>query len=152
MPVGCRPASLMTISQYCIMPEVSESFKRANAVFVGRVVEITPPNAKHINMPLPRSYTIKFRVEKSWKGTKYRRHFSVLSAHGANEELAFPIVRLGEKYLVFTDPLYFDGVAKRKWSRISSCSRTKLLTNATEDLRRLESLYPLMKARNRAKP
>ena len=138
--------------QYCVMPEVPESFKRANAAFVGVVVEITPPNAKDINRPLPRSHTIKFRVEKSWKGTRSGRYFSVLWAHGANEELAFPIVHLGEKYLVFADPVYFNGVSQRRWSLISSCSRTKLLTNAPEDLQRLESIHPLRKVENRTKP
>lgn len=135
--------------QYCIMPELSESFERAHAVFVGEVVEIIPPNPRNDIAVLRRSYTVKFRVEKSWKGTKVRRLFSVQSAHGANEELAFPVVHPGEKYLVFADPLYFDGVPQRKWSRISACSRTKLLSNASEDLRRLESGYASSKAKNR---
>ena len=127
--------------QFCIMPELLESFKEAHAVFVGEVVEIIPPDAKEYHeRRLGRSYTIKFRVERAWKGVRARHTFSVESDHGANTELAFPVVHLGEKYLVFADPLYFDGVPQKKWSGISACNRTKLLSNAAEDLKKLDSI------------
>jgi hypothetical protein len=138
--------------QYCIMPELSESVQRAHAVFAGEVVEIIPPNPEYRDAYLRQAYTIKFSVEKSWKGAKNLRHFSVLSDHGANREMAFPVVHLGEKYLVFADPLYFDGVPQKGWSRISLCSRTKLLDDASEDLRRLETVCPTRKAKKQAKP
>src|SRR5215467_16049578 len=93
--------------QYCIMPELSESVRRAHAVFWAKWLKITPPNPDYREAYLRQAYLIKFRVEKAWKGTKSRHFFSVLSDQGANRELAFPVVHLGEKYLVFADPLYF---------------------------------------------
>ena len=137
---------------FCVMREFSDSFKRSHAVFVGVVVKITPSSTKDSPDPrLGQYYNIRFRVEKSWKGTRSGRYFTVQSDHGANTEMAFPVVHLGEKYLVFADPIYFNGVPQKKWSGISKCNRTKLLGDASEDLQRLESL-PLRKAKNRAKP
>lgn len=141
------------VGLFCIMPEFPDSFKQAHAVFVGVVVKITPSSTKDSQDPrLGQYYNIRFRVEKSWKGTRYGRYFTVQSDHGAKTELAFPVVHLGEKYLVFADPIYFNGVPQRQWSGVSACNRTKLVSKASEDLRRLETLYPLRKAKNRAKP
>jgi hypothetical protein len=140
-----------SVPQFCTMPELSESVERAHAVFLGEVVEITPPGSQPVEARLRDAYTIKFKVEKSWKGTKPRHYFSVSSDHGARQAFAFPVVHLGEKYLVFADPLYFDGVPQKKWSGISACNRTKILSKASEDLRRLDSGYAPSKAKIRGK-
>lgn len=125
---------------FCIIPEFPNAFKQAHAVFVGEVVEIIPPEARNYREPrLGRAYTIEFKVEKAWKGVRTGKTFRVESDHGATV-IAFPVVHLGEKYLVFADPIYFGGVPQKKWSVISACNRTKLVSKAGEDLRNLDSL------------
>jgi hypothetical protein len=123
---------------FCIMPEVPQAVKQANAVFVGEVSGITDPLTKDDKAPPPgRFYIIKFKVEKSWKGVAFFPEVSVLSAQGGDECFAYPAVHKGEKYLVFADPFYLNGVLQKRWSIITACNRTKLLGNAVEDLKRL---------------
>lgn len=122
---------------FCIMPEVPPAVEQASAVFVGEVSEIIEPVSKNDKASTGHFYVIKFKVVKSWKGVTFFREISVLSAQGAGECFAYPAVHKGEKYLVFADPYYSNGVLLKEWSIITSCNRTKLLSNAAEDLKRL---------------
>jgi len=125
-------------ARFCILPEVPEAVERARAVFVGEVSEIIEPLTKDKKAPPPdRFYIIKFKVLQSWKGTTFFSEFSVLSAQGGHECFAYPAVKKGEKYLVFADPLYVDGIRQEGWSLITTCNRTKALSIAADDLKRL---------------
>ncbi len=125
---------------YCSVPSVPKGVTRAGAVFVGEVTEIIDPRTSDEHAPPPgRFYTIKFKVEKSWKGV-VAQEINVLSAQGRYGCLAFPPVSKGEKYLVFADPLYFDGALRKGWLIITICNRTKPLANAAQDIIKLESL------------
>lgn len=95
---------------FCAMPDVPKAYEQATAVFVGKVVEIVPPRTSDENRPLAdRFYTLKFKVEKSWKGSFPSLEISVLSGQG-DGCLSYPVVKVGEKYLVYADPVLNDGV------------------------------------------
>jgi hypothetical protein len=125
----------------CIVPDVKDALKQADAVFVGRVKEIIEPKTAPTALAGERKFfTIMFEVEQSWKGATFAKEFAVLSAHGADECFAFPKVKKGERYLVYADPLFQDGVRQTGWSVITNCGRTVLSTNAAADIRTLNSL------------
>lgn len=125
---------------YCSVPSVPKAVSRAGAVFVGEVTEIIEPRTSDDKAPPPgRFYTIKFKVEKSWKGVA-SSDVAVLSAQGRYGCLAYPPVSKGEKYLVFADPFYFNGAFQKDWLIITTCNRTKLLANASEDVKRLDGI------------
>jgi hypothetical protein len=112
---------------FCLVDDVPEAFQRAGAVFAGRVVQIIPPKTRDMKRPLiDRSYTIKFRVEESWKGQP-SDEIKVLLIQGPIECLSSPGVSVGERYLVYADPLYGDANLKSSLLGISVCSRTALL-------------------------
>jgi hypothetical protein len=132
----CAPsASVCT----CIIPEVKDALKRADAVFIGEVKEIIKPGNSQITAsPQSKFYIIKFEVKKTWKGPAFLTEFSVLSAHG-NGCFAYPPVKKGERYVVFADPLEHE-VREIKWSIITRCSRTNLSAKSEQDIRSLNSL------------
>jgi hypothetical protein len=109
----------------CLRPEVPGAFKQAKAVFLGEVVDIVEPNTTDETAPLPgRFFTIKFKIQKSWKGIAFgTQEFSVLSAQGHYGCFAFPSVTKGETYLVYADPAY----RAENWSVITICSRSTVL-------------------------
>ena len=107
---------------FCIIPEVPDALKRAKAVFLGEVVDIIEPKTTDENAPLPgRFFTIKFKIQRSWKGVVAgTREFSILSANGRYGCFAFPPVAKGETYLVYADPVY----RAENWGIITFCTRT----------------------------
>jgi len=114
-------------SCFCAIPEVTESFAQADAVFIGKVVDIVKPKTFDAKAPLSdRLYTIRFKVEKSWKGEPSTEK-SVLTAQGEFGCFAYPAVGKGERYLVYGDPAYDDDVKLKGVLAISSCNRTALL-------------------------
>jgi hypothetical protein len=130
LAVGCiafcpRP----TRACYCIPPEVSESFKRARAVFLGEAIDIIEPKAFNENAPLAdRAFTIKFKVLRSWKGVPLgTAEFSILwltncyACPACYECPALP--SLNERYLVYANP--FSG--SETWSLVTWCSRTMVV-------------------------
>ena len=107
---------------YCVKPDAPEAFARAQAVFVGQVIDITDPRSILPEDPASeRLFTVKFRVERGWKGAPFSGEVNVLSAQG-NGRCAHPPVSVGERYLIYAESA--DG-----WPMISSCSRTALVTD-----------------------
>ena len=105
-------------SRRCLIEPKSPkgTLKNSNAVFSGEVLEIR----SGVNF-----LEARFRVEHSWKGVE-AEEVSVLTENTAES----PHYRVGEKYLVFAgvrDGKLFTG----------SCSRTKRLQYAGEDLKQL---------------
>lgn len=77
---------------FCSVPDLPKAYEQANAVFVGEVVGIIPPRTSDEKAPLAdRFYTIKFEVEKSWKGVS-SREVSVLSGQGKVGCLSDPAI------------------------------------------------------------
>lgn len=110
---------------FCAIPEVSEAYKNANAVFLGEVVEIIEPKNSEENGAISdRSFTITFKIERSWKGVPFAAsEFSVLSAQGQYGCFAFPPVKRGEQYLVYADPAFDSGT----WSVVTNCNRSTVV-------------------------
>jgi len=143
-----------TLACSCAMPDVPEALNRANAVFIGEVAEIIEPlTSDEKALPPGRFFTIKFKVEKSWKGVAIAsREISVLSAQGRYGCFAYPPVSKGERYLVYAEPAYVDGGSSEDWSIITNCTRTspmrlKLWYEADidpyEDMKKLDDLLML---------
>ena len=127
-----------TLTCFCVTPDVPEAFDRASAVFVGEVAEIIEPRTSDEKAPLPgRFFTIKFKVEKSWKGVpSASREISVLSAQGRYGCFAYPPVSKGERYLVYADPAQGDG--GKGWSIITTCNRTSPIRFSLQDRRDID--------------
>ena len=84
---------------YCLRPDVSKAFAEAKAVFVGEVVKVVPPTGGKTG-PLPgRAYKITFNIERSWKGMPFGQ-IDVWALDG-NYEAAMPLMKVGERYLVY---------------------------------------------------
>jgi len=112
---------------FCAVPEVPEAFDQARAIFIGEVIEIVEPTTYDEKASLPgRLYVIRFKVEKSWKGVS-ANEMEVLSAQGRFGCLAYPSVRKGEKYLIYADPAYQNGLQVKGFVMITACNRTALM-------------------------
>ena len=151
LAVGCLGASASpAYGCFCVIPELPDAFKQARAVFLGEVVGIIEPKSSNASAPTAdRLFTIRFKIHRAWKGIAVRtREFNVLTAQGPGC-LAFPLVRKGEKYLVYADP----GDNAGNWSYIPSCGRTSVMrlgssprflnedaTDAFEDIKQLDAI------------
>src|SRR5262245_40610456 len=71
----CHPCELKACS--CVVPSVRESFARANAVFVGKVVCRVPAQSGY-------GLDFEFDVEKSWKGAG-QTPWIVRTGHGGGD-------------------------------------------------------------------
>jgi hypothetical protein len=99
--------------------EVEKARKESRSVFSGRVLEIShdPQNFYR---------TVKFKVEKSWKGTLPEETTVVTGLGGGDCGYRFEV---GEKYLV-----YAYGSNENKLET-NICQRTAKLSDATEDVK-----------------
>jgi hypothetical protein len=112
-----------------LYPTAYDEFKGSEAVFVGEFIdenriEIAPP---YKGYSFSYEYQVKFRVETAWK-TKLREFVTVRM--NANCVIGF---KKGDKYLVYA----LGGT--NHLLRIKYCSRTRLLTKASDDLREFEA-------------
>lgn len=105
---------------FCILPEVSDSFRDARSVFLGKTIQIDEPKTRDGNAPIAeRAYTIRFKIIRSWKGVpSSASEFSVLWLTNCYECL--PLPNMNRNYLVFADPL--DG--SKTSSLVAMCNRT----------------------------
>lgn len=155
------PISSNSHACVCAILPVPKAIERASAVFVGEVVDIVGPVTTDNDAPLPgKYYTIKFKVEKSWKGVT-TREMNILSGQAKYSCFDYPPVEKGERYLVYADPIYYYGVDQKDWLRIDTCNRTARIPDpearksdrpesseynmedASEDLKALEHLPTL---------
>lgn len=126
----------------CIVPEVPEAFRAARAVFIGEVTEITAPHTDNPKAPLAdQLYTIKFKVERSWKGVR-SADVIVLSDQGRAGCFSWGPFLKGKKYLVYGERRLRSGAHTRTLAVLFSCNRTGLLADASEDLKALGFFGP----------
>lgn len=117
-----------TYACFCVVPDVLEAFEEASAVFVGTVTEIAEPRtSEETGSPSDRFFTIKFTVEKQWKG-KYSPEIYVLADQGRLGCFSYPTIFKGEKYLVYGDPVYSHGGNMKGLVAINACNRTGLIS------------------------
>lgn len=108
----------------CIPPPPPlEALEQADAVFSGTVISIVSDGSQ-----MSRNDIVSFQVEKVWKGVTSRTVQLTTASTGAACGYGF---REGTAYLV-----YAHGTPDLS---VNSCSRTKLLVNAQEDLFALNS-------------
>ena len=101
---------------------VTESFKRASAVFVGKVESVTEVSAS--------KKKVRLKVSRVFKGPKTDL-VEVMTGKGGGD-CGFPF-RVDEEYLVFA-----YGGKNDTTFETNICTRTKLLENAESDLKLLK--------------
>ena len=124
-------ASPVAMACDCFMPEVAQGFEIARAVFQGEVTEIIPPRNSAKDAPFTdRAYTIRFKVERTWKGP-----FSIEADVYALMGGCFspPWLVKGEKYLVYANPIR-DSI-KSTDVMISACNRTTSMSATRTEFR-----------------
>jgi len=127
-------------SCFCVAPEVKQAFESARAVFVGELLEVVPPRSSDKNaLFADRVHTARFKVEITWKGS-FWAEAKVLAPQGSC--FAFHPLRVGEKYLVYADPVQGSSTAVM----ITSCNRTTELSTSTTQ----PSLFEHLVGRNTA--
>jgi len=107
-------------------------------VFVGEVAEIIKPRTDNLAAPpADRLYTVKFKVEKSWKGAGFQEvtvpEIIVLSDQGRGGCFSWGSFVEGSKYLVYAEETIDGNMAV-----LFSCNRTASLVTASKDLKELE--------------
>ncbi len=114
----------------CGTPDVRKAFEQASAVFVGEIIDVAESHIANKKRAVSeRFYTIKFRVEKSFKGVSLRDEVTVFKGDSKTSCFAYPEVFLGEKYLVYAYPSYKNGVTVNGPYSISACgNRTGILS------------------------
>ena len=125
----------------CVIPDVSKAYEQARAVFLGELIGVVEPLTSEPSAPMSsRLFTIRFKVEKSWKGV-FSSTFEVLSSHGGG---AFGFYDPGDakKYIVYADPLIEKGANHPHKTIISWCSRTALVSDSDKRSRiRLDQVF-----------
>lgn len=110
------------------------AFKKASAVFIGRVVEINPYQGEPFEYgPFPISQSVKLKVEKSWKGAE-QPEIIVLSEKYFGWCGGFNF-QAGDKYLLYA--FSHDG----KLVTHSVCTRSSPLSEATGQVKRLNNFW-----------
>ncbi len=125
---------------FCVKAEVPEAYDEAKAVFIGEVTKIVTPRSDDPTALLAeRLFTIKFKVEKSWKGAGFLDtaipEISVLSDQGRSGCFSWGPFLEGRKYLVYA--IQTEG---KNLAVLFSCNRTASLADASADLRELRAL------------
>ena len=102
----------------CAIPNFENEFRNSKAVFVGKVTKVTKVGDDRV---------FEFAVEKYWKGATTKR--ITVSFYETTRYQAW--FKLGETYLMFADR---DSDGR---FTVARCSRSKDLSDAGEDLKRL---------------
>lgn len=124
---------------FCLTPEVPRAYDEANAVFIGEVAEVVAPRTDDLTTPFAdHLFTVKFKVEKSWKGAGFLDttipEITVLADQGRYGCFSWGSFVEGRKYLVYATQTDDKDLAVRV------CSRTVSLGNASDDLKELRAL------------
>lgn len=112
--------SPVAMACYCLTPEVHEGFERARAVFQGEVTEVIPPRNTAQDAPFTeRAHTIRFKVERTWKGLSFVEAEVYALRDGC---FSLPPLVKGEKYIVYAEPV-LDSPQSADFM-INACNRT----------------------------
>ena len=123
-------ANSLTANAFCVLPEVTEGFDRAGAVFIGEVTAITPPRINRTDVPFfEGTHLVEFRIEKSWKGMPFGYLKIWIRLQGYEPTLTR--ISKGERYLVYADPVFENEVATKELM-VNMCNRTTLLPENVE--------------------
>ncbi len=106
---------------------VQEELERSSAVFSGEVIEIVDKNKNNSMQSSADAIAVLFEVEESWKGVNQTE--VVIYTERSSASCGFEFT-LNNNYLVYANEMGGD-------LKVSLCSRTALLSSATEDLEEL---------------
>ncbi|HKR11116.1 MAG TPA: hypothetical protein VJT15_03580 [Pyrinomonadaceae bacterium] len=108
----------------CVAPGVPGALDRAEAVFVGKIVNVAA--ARDDNGALSTTdYVVRFEIQESWKGTE-AREMNVLWRSQIEGCSYYPVGQIGETFLVYADPSS-SGPAHKGRPEITIFNRTSLL-------------------------
>ena len=116
----------------CIAPSARHAFRDAAVVFVGQVLETGPNPANEFR---EKGYVsqIKFKIEKTWKGT-HRSEITVFSDYWLGACPGFNFAA-GEKYLVYA---YREKNILITWSE---CAPSLPVAKASENIKNLRRFW-----------
>ncbi len=122
----------------CNTFSVREKFRRAGAVFVGKVVEKTPTRPSE-EFPSAAS-VVRFEVERRWKGAE-GREVTAVADFDAPYACSTLTLTVGARYLIY---------AQREQGRLhvyTECSESGAAESAADEVKRLDSFWFRTKAR-----
>ena len=123
----------LPLKRISLKKAVAKAKSEATAVFSGQVIELDDS-------------TVKFRVERLWKGAPTEEivliNEGIGTIEGGNRIISSCAYnfRFGEKYLVYA----YGSAGKLQTHK---CTRTAVLEGAAEDFKMLENLAPKKKAK-----
>jgi hypothetical protein len=120
-------------AEFCIMPDVLGAVERAELVFSGRIIDLTPLMPKPDEPHTTSKYIVRFAVEKWWKGTK-SNDVHVLWSSSTSECDYLPVGKIGERYLVYADPALNNQVNKKALPEVTAFNRTSRLDLGVEQM------------------
>lgn len=110
----------------CLITTPEQSFKNANAVFAGKVINVVQPNGRGGGAPSPSMNGVKviFEVSKVWKGTPTQQ--LVITTPDSSASCGYNFQK-GQNYLVYAS-------TQDNQLQTGLCSGTKTLSTAQADL------------------
>jgi hypothetical protein len=121
----------------CYISKPSEAFQKAKVIFVGKAISVEDPTLPAAPLQL-RSYDlvrpiqVRFTVERVYLGKKLNEIEIGTRTGGLEWGYEF---KVGETYLVYAQ----ESETEQKALIVKGCGRTRLIADATEDLRLLNA-------------
>jgi hypothetical protein len=121
----------------CFISTPSEAFQKAKVVFVGKVISVEDPALPAAPLQpriydLVRPIQVRFTVERVYRGEKLDEIEIGTRTGGLEWGYEF---KVGETYLVYAQ----ESETEQKVLIVKGCGRTRLIADATEDLRLLNA-------------
>jgi len=121
----------------CIISTPSEAFQEAKVVFVGKVISVEDPTLPAAPLQpriinLVRPVQVRFTVERVYLGKKLNEIEIGTRTGGLEWGYEF---KVGETYLVYAQ----ESETEQEVLIVKGCGRTRLIADATEDLRLLDA-------------
>jgi hypothetical protein len=121
----------------CFISTPSEAFQKAKVVFVGKVISVEDPALPAAPLQpriydLVRPIQVRFTVERVYRGEKLDEIEIGTRTGGLEWGYEF---KVGETYLVYAQ----ESETEQRLLIVKGCGRTRLIADATEDLRLLNA-------------
>jgi hypothetical protein len=126
-----------TTNARCFIQTPSEAFQKAKVVFVGKVISVEDPTLPAAPLQpriydLVRPIQVRFTVERVYRGKKLNEIEIGTRTGGLEWGYEF---KVGETYLVYAQ----ESETEQEVLIVKGCGRTRLIADATEDLRLLDA-------------
>jgi hypothetical protein len=123
LTITVATAAPATIPCYCVGPPVEKSLQRAASVFMGQVVEVSGPRSVSVGEAVQKFYVTKFSVWDQWKGNR-APEVEVLTELHEDSCVAYPRMTVGERYLVFANPITVKADSPNIQGIVTTCTLT----------------------------